>query len=231
MTNSIDFNSIDRLINDAGLGSFELNTNLVTAASAVRSGKTPPRAKQVSEDFLMDLDLAGRHIIRGISELVHSEKGIADLMFALDGTRTTERSIEASYALGEILRDFVKEAASLRFLPAVNSDQQDMAAEVNILPNDCSCAIDTELKTVYASADLGFRDLFRATQTAAIKSLMMRAEPLVGLNAPVQSFVTILNLLDSDTPNPAEDAMMKEISLVTADGNVVAYATSFRHDT
>lgn len=231
MTQSIDINSLDRLIRNAGLGSFELNTDLpVTATGGPEARPTPP-VPRVSQDFLLDLELAGRQVIAAISDLVHSDRGIADLMFALDGIPATDRSQGATRALTDILVEFVNPKTALRFLPAVNAAGPEMVGGAHSLPLECAGAIDTELTAVYCSASLGFRDLFQATQTATIKSLILRVEPLGVLEDPAETFVSLSNLLGTNSADARRDAAMDVIRMGSPIGVVDAFATSFHLDT
>lgn len=230
MTDTIDIDSIDRLISNAGLGSFELNTDISIKALATRRAKPKPQPQRISQDFLLDLDVAGRHVIGAIADLVHSERGLTALMFALDATPTGKRPHDLTRALTNILNSFVDPKTALRFLPAVNTIASETTGGVHSLPQECACAIDTELTTIYSSANLGFRDLFHATQTAAIKSLILWVEPLGILKDPVVTLSAISNLLNSDMAAPKSDVALEEIRMGTPIGDVDAYALSFHRD-
>ncbi|MEL7093070.1 MAG: hypothetical protein AAFN94_15160 [Pseudomonadota bacterium] len=229
MTTSIDIDSLDRLISNAGLGSFELVHS--RPAPAPRAPVAKPHLRRVSQDFLLDLNLAGRRVIQAITDLVHSDKGRAALMTALDGQAADTRTPEATQALTDLLLRFVGGDTTLQFLPAVNSPAPEMAGGVHSLPLGCTCALGADLDTVFASADLGFRDLFQVTQTAAIKALILQAEPLGLLQDPVTAFIEIATLLGSDTADPSQDATLDTITLGAPDGPRTGYGTSFVQDT
>lgn len=231
MTQSIDIDSLDRLISNAGLGSFELNTDLSIRTTLKAKPKPTHHTPRVSQDFLLDLDLAGRSVMAAISELVQSDRGIANLMVALDGIPAAERSHDTREALTELLLGFVTPRFAPRFLPAVNTTAPHMVGGVHSLPHGCASAIDTDLTRVYCAAHLGFRDLFQAAQTATVKSLILRVEPLGILTDPVEAFVALSRLLGTSDADARQDAAMDVIRMGSPVGEIEAYATSFHRDT
>lgn len=229
MTTLPDIDSLDRLISNAGLGSFELGHPRPPRAPATVAAKPPPR--RISQDFLCDLDLAGRHVMQAFTDAVQDDKGCARLMTALDGHSSDNRAPADFKNIANLLLRFVQGDDALCFVPALRSDAPGSIKGVHTLPSECTSALSGDLGTVFCSADLGFRDLFQVTQMACIKALILRSQPIGRLQDPAKALGEIATLFQADGCEGTAQMQITDITLGTPHGPRLGYGTTFVTDT